>query len=277
MEYMENVEQHRHLPDPNRLSVVIATILLAYALTPFVKIPAQIVNLQLPGFLFVMRLDFSTIVSAVVAILAAAGTDWLLQEHPAMVSSRRVPHWLLPALTAWAIGIPLTTLQSGVEWWAVFALGGILFGLVLLAEYLVVDISDVRNAPATVGLTAVSFALYLILAITVKAAGMRLYSLLFILAPTLFLVVLRTLYLRLGGRWRFAWAFGIMLVLSQLVLALHYWPVSALRFGLIVMGLAYSLTSLAGGIEEERSWRNLWIEPVVMLVIVLGIAILVRG
>jgi hypothetical protein len=78
--------------------------------------------------------------------------------------------------------------------------------LVFVAEYIVFDLSDARHVPAIVGLTAVSFALYLILIIAVRAAGLRLYLLLPALVIPIGLVSLRTLYLRLGGRWCLGWA-----------------------------------------------------------------------
>ncbi len=267
---------HQHLPDANRLSVVLATVLLAYAVTPFVSLPDRSIALQLPGFLFEVRLNFNTIVSILVAILAAAGTDWLIQSHPHMRDRARLPHWLIPALTAWVIGVPLTTLNVGLEWWVVFALGGLLFVLVLVAEYIVVDPNDIRHATSSIGLTAVSFSLYLVLAISVRAAGLRLYALVLGLAPAIFLVTMRSLFLRSGGRWYFSWPLGIALVVAQVAAGLHYWPLAPLQYGLVLLGLAYALTSLAGGIEEGRSWRTVWIEPAVMVVVLWGIALLVR-
>ena len=34
-----------------------------------------------------------------------------------------MPHWLLPGLTAWAIGVPLGSLDVGVAWWIAFGFG----------------------------------------------------------------------------------------------------------------------------------------------------------
>ncbi len=271
------MEIHRHLPDADRLSIVTATVMIAYAAAPFVSIPAQAIRLQLPGFLFELQLNFNTVVSVLVAVLAAAGTDWLIQSHPHGEGKSRLPHWLLPALTAWAIGVPLSTLEISPEWWVVFALGGLLFLLVLVAEYIVVDVNDIRHAPAAVGLTAVAFALYLVLAISVRAAEMRLYMLLLALIPTVFLVSIRSLYLRIGGRWHTPWAFGISAVVGQAVIGLHYLPLTPLPFGLILVGMALGLTSLATNIEEGRSQRRVWQEPAVMSVLIWSLALLFRS
>lgn len=271
------MQAQQHLPDANRLSVVTATILLVYALTPFVNLPGQQIDVQLPGFLFQMRLNFNTIVSILVALMAAAGTDWLLQGHPTAAGITRLPNWLLPAFTAWAIGVPLTTLTLRPEWWVVFALGGTLLILVLVAEYIVLDPNDIRHGMASVGLIAVSFALYLILAISIRAASFRLYTILFALTPTVFLVSIRTLYLRNHERWLLSWAAGITLVIGQVAVGLYYLPLSPLRFGLILLGLTYALTSLASGIEEQRSLSVVWIEPVIMMVLIWSVAIFVSG
>lgn len=268
------MDEHHNLPDANRLSVLAATILLAYAFSPFIKIPERDFAVQLPGFLFLLRFDFATLVSLFAAALAATGADWLLRGHPGLGDQRTLQHWLIPAVTAWAIGVPLNTLELGGQWWVVFAFGGALLVMVFAAEYIVVDANDARQAPATAALTAVSFALYLTLAITIRAAGMRLYLAIPALAITIGLVALRTLYLQLEGRWCYAWAAGIALAVGQLAMGLHYLPVSPLRFGLLLAGAAYALTSLGGAIEEGRPWRTLWVEPTVMLAVLWGIAFL---
>lgn len=267
----------QHLPDANRLSVVTATILLVYALTPFVNLPGQNIAIQLPGFLFQMQLNFNTIVSILGALLAAAGIDWLMQGHPTAAGKTRLPNWILPALTAWVISVPLTTLDLKIEWWVVFALGGLLLILVLVAEYIVIDPSDIRRTPASVVLIAVSFALYLVLAISVRAAAMRLYAILFALAVTTFLISIRALNLRSSGKWFVNWALGITLVVGQVAVGLYYLPISPLRFGLILLGLTYGLTSLASGIEDRRSLKVLWIEPVVMVVMFWSLALVISG
>jgi hypothetical protein len=266
-------EERQSLPNTDRLSVLAASILLAYALLPFIQLPERDLLLRLASLQFVFKINFSTLVAVIGAGLAAAGTDWLLRDHPRLGRQSTFQHWLLPALTTWVIGVPLSQLGVKLQWWAVFALGGLLLVLVLVSEYIAVDPSDTRHAPAAVGLTAVSYALFLILTITLVGAGTRLYILLPMLGVAIFLVTLRSLYLRLPGRWCISWSVGIALAVLQIAVGLHYWPLSPLRYGLVVLGLAYSLASVAGSVEEGRAWRTLWIEPAVMLVVLWGLAI----
>lgn len=271
------LEERQSLPSIDRLSVLAASILLAYALLPFIKIPERSLELEVLGVAFHFEVDFSTIIAVTSAALAAAGTDWLLSDHPRLRQGRTFTHWLLPALTAWVIGVPLNSLAVGPQWWAVFAFGGLLLVLVLIAEYIAVDSNDSRYGPAAVGLTAVAYAMFLILTITLVAAGSRLYLLLPALVVTIFLVTLRNLSLRLSGRWCFTWSAAVTLVIAQVITALHYWPITPLRFGLVVIGLAYTLTSVAGSLEEGRPWRSLWLEPVVMLAALFAMGMLFRG
>jgi len=305
-------EAHQHLPNTDRLSVLAASILLGYALLPFIDIPERSLVLQIMGAVFVFKVNLSTFIAIISAGLAAAGVTWLLRDHPlyhhgsfrdtntnsagsvvetgffqrlgfpsgsSILDSFRslFQHWLLPALTAWVIGVPLNSLVVGPQWWAVFAFGGLLLVLVLVAEYITVDPYDTRHGIASVGLTAVAYALFLILTIALAAAQTRLYILLPALGSAIFLVTLRNLYLRLGGCWCFSWSAAITLVVGQAATALHYWPVSPLRYGLIILGLAYALASLAGSIEEGRSGRSQWVEPAIMLAVIWGLAVILRG
>lgn len=275
------IEQRRYLPDTDRVSILTATILLAYALTTFVTIEPRSFSFNLLGVMLGFQINFRTIISVLVAALAASGSDWLMRGHPyfARHQAGRVQtlqHLFLPALTAWAIGIPLNNLRAGLEWWLVLAMGGILLVMVFVAEYSVVDVTDLRHPIAAVGLTALSFALFLLLAIAVRAAGFRLYMALPALIPAAALVSLRALYLRLGGSWHLVWAALIAVIVAQAATGLHYWPLSPVRYGLLVVALTYALTSLAGAFQEGRPGRRWLVEPLVMLAIVAGLAIWLR-
>jgi hypothetical protein len=272
---MEHADNRPNLPDANQLSVLVAVILLAYALTPFIKVPEQGFKLPLPGVMFEFEFNFPTLVSYLVAALAAFGTDWLLRGRLDVERTQSFQHWILPALTAWLIGFPLRSLEFGLQWWAVFSLGGLLLIIVFIAEYIVVDFSDRYYAPASAALVAVSFAVFLFLSITMRASGLRLYIILPALAFSITLVSLRTLYLRLGGQWRFPWALLIGLVVGQFAVGFHYLPLNPLSFGLLLLGPAYALISLATQILEKQQLTWAWIEPVIMLTVfwVLGFTI----
>jgi hypothetical protein len=274
---MMDIAPSTHLPDKNRLSVVVATVMLAYAVTPFIVLPPRILEVQLPGIYLSFTLNFATLTSVLAAALAGVGTEWLLHLHPRYSESREGRHWILPTLTAWVIGVPLNNLEVGPEWWAVFAFGGLLLSGVCAAEYIAADPADPRHAPITAALTAVSFALFLVLAVGLRGAGLRLFLILPALFLAVFLAALRTLYLRLEERWVWTWPAAISFVVCQVAAGLHYWPLTPLQFGLILIGPAYALTGIAVTVEEGRPLRSQLAEPVLVLISVWVLAVLVRG
>ena len=267
------MERTSYLPNADRLSILSASILLAYASSRFVDIPAREMGMQLPGFYLAIQINFHTVVALLVAGLTAAGADLLLRVHPALGDKNTLEHWLLPALTAWTLGIPLYQLPVGPQWLMSFAIGGALLMLVLVAEYIAVDADDDRYPLASAGLTAVSYALLLILAITLRSADQRLYLILPALALASGLVSLRTLHLRLQGRWVYLPTLAITLIVAGIISALHYWPLSPITYGLLILGPAYYLTSLIGALAEGQSLRRAIIEPGVVLLAVWGTAL----
>ena len=265
--------EHRHMPDANRLSVLSSIILLAYALARFVDLPTRDVAFQLPGIYLAIEINIRTIVALLVAGLAATGADWLLRGHPSIGDHKTFEHWILPALTAYVIGLPLYQLSLGFQWWLGFAIGGALLMLVLVAEYISMDPNDIRHPVAALGLTAVSFALYLTMAIVLRYAGLRLFLTLPALTLAAGLVSLRALHLRLHGYWAWVESIVIALICGQIASALHYLPLTPVSYGLLLLGPAYAVTSLIANRTEGKTLRQSLIEPAIVLIIVFGTAL----
>ena len=273
---MQDSPKPGYLPDAERLSVLAATILLAYALSRFVNLPGRQVAIQLPGIYLEAQVNIRTLVALLVALLTAAGADWLLRDHPARGKKPIFEHWILPALSALVIALPLSQMPLSLTWWVGFALGGAALILVLVAEYIVLDPEDVRHPLASAGLIAISFALFLALAVALRFSGARLFLILPALTLAAGLVSLRALHLRLHGRWIFVQAGLIALMITQMVAALHYWPLEPVPYGLALLGPAYALTSLFARLEEGEAVRQALVEPVVILILVWGTAIWIR-
>ncbi|MDI6695410.1 MAG: hypothetical protein QME21_10215 [Anaerolineales bacterium] len=271
-----NDEAHVHLPNRERLSLLAAAILLAYALGQFIHLPAVDVGAQLPGFYLAVQVNVHTIVALIVAGMAASGANWLLRDHPAMRRGRMAEHWLLPALTAWAIGMPLFQMPPTPLWWIGFAAGGAALILVLVAEYIVVDPEDARRPLAAAGLTAAAFALYLVLLTALRFTSLRLFLMMPAVGVPCGLVSLRTLRLRIPQRWSFIEAGLSALITVQLAAALHYWPISPVTYGLALLGPSYALTTLLGNLAEGEPPRSAVIEPVVVLGLIWGVALWIR-
>ena len=252
--------------EADRLGVLTATVLLTYALTRIIRSPELQLSLQLPGFYFAFPLTLGTVMTLLAAGLTATGMDWLLRSHPALREKPSVEHWMLPTLTTFVVGAPLSIIEDARVWWLAFMIGAVVLVLVFLAEYVVVDPSAPNYALARAGLTALSYALFLILATAMQLGGVRL----FLLIPALFvsaaLIALRILHLDGADRWDFPWAAGIGLICAQLGAGLHYWPITALQWGLAVTGPLYALTLLCSGLTEGNPIRQARLGPILVVV-----------
>jgi len=265
---------NRYLPDTNRISVLTATVLLAFALTRLLETTAYLVGFQVFGLIIRFDIDLRIIIILLASGLTATGMDWLLKSHPLISKKKRtLDHWLVPMLTALVLGMPLYLLRMNALWWVGFSVGGLLLVLVFWSEYVVVSPGDVNYPTAMVVLTVLSFALYLILAMILRYSEARLFFLLPMTFLSTFLVSLRTLNLRLGGRWEIAWALGIALVGSQLAAGLHYVPITPVYYGVILLSVLYSLTTLVASLLEGIPLKRALVEPGIMLflLMVLGV------
>lgn len=258
----------------DRISIISASILLAYTFAGFINIPARELSAQLPGFYLEIQINTQTIVSLLVVGLTASGTDWLLRSHPSSTDRPVVQHLLIPALTAWVIGVPLNQQTLGLYWWVGIFLGGGTLILVLMAEYAVVDPNDANYSLATIGLTTMAYALFFLLSVTLKALELRLFLLVPALTIVVALISLRTFQLRLPGKWIYQPTVIIALVMAQITAAVYYLPLSPIAFGLSLLGLAYGFINLFGNLGEEKPWKVAIIEPLMVIAVFWGLALL---
>lgn len=270
------MDKHSHLPDPDQLSMVTGIILIAYAVSQYLVVPFNPIGLQLPGLYIPIDFQFKNLVSITVAILAAAGMDWIIASHPVKQDDGRIQHWLLPALSAWVIGIPLYSIPAGMAWWGVFIFGGLLMLVVITSEYITVDPNDNRSTLAGIGLSALSLVLFLVLATSIRASGVRLYIMATAIGLGSMLVCLRVFYLQSGYQWRYAWSIGISLLLVQIATGFHYLPLSPVQFGLLLVGLLNGLLSISESILRGQFSRRDLIEPGIVFLLT-GILALVFG
>lgn len=264
--------QSKHLPKLDRISILAATILLIFLLARFIDLPSQDISIQLPGIFFTFSLDINTVLAIFVIGLTSSGVDWLLKEHPAIGNRQTMQHWLLPTLSAWAIGEALYQQPINNLWWVGFIIGSGILILIVIAEYITVDPGDIRRVPASIALAAVAYSLLLILSIMVRVRGTRL----FVFVPTLMiatgLVSLRMLLLQNPDKWPFLQTAIIMIISGQITAALHYFPLSPAAFAVMLVGLVYALNNLAADLNAGKARWQIAFEPVFTLILAWGIA-----
>ncbi len=268
------MKTNHYSPDANRISVLVATVLLAFVLARLLSTSVYILVFEIFGRIVRLEFDLRVVIAFLASGLTATGMDWLLRSHPLMKEKRTVEHWLVPMLTALVLSVPLYSLPFGALWWIGFGMSGVFLVLVFWAEYVVVSPGDTSYPTAMVVLTVTSFALYLILVLALRYANLRL----FLLAPVFFVasffVSLRTLHLYLGRQWDGAWSVGIALVAVQMAAGLHYLPISPVRYGILLLAPLYALVSFSASLLEGMPIRRAAIEPAVMLILIWGAGIL---
>jgi hypothetical protein len=258
-------ENRSYLPSADRVGVLIASVLLTFALTRLIQSPQFTLTIELPGFYFAYPLTLGTAMTILAAALTAAGMDWLTRGHPSLGKKPNIEHLMLPTLTTFVIGSPLALLPNGITWWIAFAFGASLLVIVFLAEYITVEPSAPSYAFARAGLTALAYALFLILATSLRFSGVRMFLLFPVVLIVAGLISLRILHLDGTDRWDFPWAFGIALVCAQLGAGLHYWPLTPIQFGLALTGPLYALTMLSASLTENIPLRRAVVGPVLII------------
>jgi len=270
-------ENRSHLTLADRVGVLVASVLLTYALTRIIQSPSLTLTVTLPGFYFAFPLTLNTAMTVLAAALAASGMDGLMRSHPSLWVKSNIEHLLLPTLTTSVVGGTLGILSEAGIWWIAFGLGALLLVGVFLAEYIAIDPSTPNYALARAGLTALSFALFLILAIALRFAGVRM----FLQVPLLFLsaglISLRILHLDGTDRWDFPWASGIGIVCAQIGAGLHYWPLTPIQFGLAITGPLYALIMLSMSMNTDNlPIRRAVVGPILVIVLGWAAAFLLR-
>ena len=65
------LEEHRHMPDTNRLSVLIAAILLAYALAHLIEVPHNALSFKVLGLVIAIPLNLNVAATLIASEIGA--------------------------------------------------------------------------------------------------------------------------------------------------------------------------------------------------------------
>ncbi len=266
------MKSRRNLPNQERLSIVVATILLAYTLAKIVNVPSRIFHLELIGIIIPISINFNSWITLAVSGMTASGADWLLRDHPRLENKSTLPHLLLPALSAWILSIILNTLPNNPMWWVAFAIGGTILLLVILAEYITLDEEDFRQPLAGASLNALSYATFLALAVSLRYSDLRLIVILPALAIASGIMSLRIIQLQNPDHQTISKSLLSLIIVSQLAAALHYLPFTPLSFGLFLLGTLYATTNFISNLSPDGITSRVVAESIFSLLILWGMA-----
>jgi hypothetical protein len=243
------VRQPHFVPDFDRLSVLTAIILLAFALVRVVQLPTRPLRAMLFGSSIGFDVDGAFVLLVLVAALISAGADSLMRSHPQLRGAslrRSVVHWILPGGAALGLGLLLTRLPAGVGWWAGLAFTAVFLVLVLIAEYTVIAPDDSGFYWAALSLTVLAYAVALVFFAFLRLSGARAAITATAAALVSGLIALRLLLLAgASAREALPYALVLGLGLGQCTWALNYWPAGPLGTGLMLLVIFYTGTGLA--------------------------------
>lgn len=238
-----------HFPDRDRLSIITAVILLAYALARFVELPSRQISAILFGSSIGIEIDGQVILLLMVAALISTGSDTLIRSHPKFTASfpfAAALHWVLPGATALSLGLLLNLAPQGPVWWLGLVISALLLVLVLVVEFIVVDPGDRNFRAATFSLTALSYIVALAIFGWLRYTGTR-TALSGTSTAALAAVLALRLFILNGASFPRSVIFAAVvgLVCGEAMWGLNYWRVTPVGAGVLALVLFYALHGLA--------------------------------
>jgi len=268
-------------PNRDRLSVLTATIVLAYALARFLDLPARVWQTTILGSSIDIQIDGPFLVLLFVAALISAGSETLMRSHPYLAGRPKAPafqHWILPGATALALGAALNRTRDEQVWWVELGISVLALLAVLVAEFIAVHPEDRRRDVAAVVITGLTYALALTIFALLYSLSYRAVVSASLSGAASALLAWRWLRLRVPSderAWLYAGLTGLMC--AEAFWALTYWRLTPGAAALLVMlpfyvGLGLAQQHLTGTLSR-RVWLEYGLVSGVGLLMALGYAL----
>ena len=263
-----------------RLSVLVALIVLSLSLLPLIESPATTgVGTSFLGT--PLRLEFSatTFVSLLAAALTCAGIDMLMRVHPLVRRgevTRTFQYWIIPALTVVVAAQILSSVSEARTWIIGLALTGAVLWAAAVAEYASIDPDSPTAGRARLFLNALAYVLAVLLfglvwntrarslisaTVTLLAAAGLAFDLLWATRAASSRVLLLSV--------------AVGLVLAQSNWAINYWRTDVFTAAVSQLLVFYALVGLANQYLIDRLNRRVLIEFAIVMSIAL--VLLLRG
>ena len=257
-----------------RLSVLVALIILSFALLPLIETPtAGSVGTSFLGT--PLRLDFtaSTLVLVLVTVLTCAGVAQLVRDHPRVRRGEAVRTFsflILPAATVIVAAQLLVNITDTPLWILGLIVTAVMLWLTILAEYAVVDPEGPLTSRARLFLTALTYLLAVLLFALIwntRARSSISATLTFVVTGTLAFDLLYATGAKLSRVFMFSLSIG--LVLAEGNWAINYWRSNVFIAAVAQLLAFYALIGLAGQHLLDHISRRVLIEFGVVMVIAL--------
>jgi hypothetical protein len=265
-----------------RLSVLVALIVLSLSLLPLIESPATTgVGTSFLGT--PLRLEFSaaTLISLLAAALTCAGMDALLRAHPLVRRgdvTRTFPYWIVPALTVIVASQLLSNISDSRTWIGGLALTAALLWGVATAEYATLDPEGPAAGRARLFLNAMAYVLAVLLFGLIwntRARSSISATLTLLVAGSLAFDLLWATRVGLSRVLILAAAVGI--VLAQANWATNYWRTTVFTAASAQLLVFYALVGLATQHLLNRLNRRVLVEFAVVMLLAVILLLSGRG
>jgi hypothetical protein len=264
--------------DPNRLSVLVAVLLLGSVLLRFIELPEHVWKLEPLGSPLEIHVTGTWLLVTLMVGLVCTGTNLILHDHPHLREHTGRPiyvSWILPGLLAGLLAYLLARAPTWPLWVGGLILVGVGISLAVSAEYTAVSPDSPGYPLARLGLNVLAY----LLAFTMFAIIYNTRSRSLVTATlTLFTGTLLALDLLSVADVQFRrvllFAGIVGLITGESTWALNYWQISAWAGGLFLLLIFYIAVNVAHQHLLERLSGSILVEFAVVAVVVLTIILL---
>jgi len=264
--------------DRNRLSVLMAVLLLSCVLFRFIELPEHVWNLRPLGSPLEIHVTGTWLLIALMVGLVCTGTSLVLHDHPHLGEHSGRPiyiSWILPGVLAGLSAYLLARAPTWPIWIGGLTLVGIGISLTVSAEYAAVS-PDVPGYPtARLALNVLAyllvFALFAVIYHT-RTRSLVTATLTLLTAMLLALDLLSVADVPLRRVHLFALIVG--LIVGESTWALNYWQISAWVGGLFLLLIFYVVVNAAHQHLLGRLSVSILVEFAIVAIIVLTIILL---
>lgn len=264
--------------DRNRLSVLVAVLLLGSALFRFIELPEHVWNLEPLGSPLEIRVTGVWLLVTLMVGLVCTGTNLILHGHPHLGQHPGRPiyiAWILPGTLAGLSAFLLERISSWPAWIGGLLLAGVVISLVVSAEYAIVSPETAGYPTARLALNMLAYLLVFVLFTFIYQTRTR-----SLVTATLMVLVSGVFSLDLLGvadvpfRRVLPFAGIVGLIVGEATWAMNYWQISAWAGGLLLLLIFYVTVNVAHQYLLERLRASLLIEFAVVSVVVLIVILL---
>jgi hypothetical protein len=266
--------------DLDRLSVLLAVLVLGNVLFQFIELPGHVYRLQALGSPLKIHASDTLLLITLMVGLACTGTSLVLHDHPLLSEDHQrsvTVSWILPGVLAGLSGYLLSLAPTLPIWLVGLTVFGFGIGLTVSAEYMTVHPDAPHYAAARLALNALAYLMAFVLFALIyqtRTRSLVTATLTLLIATVLALDLLSVADVQVRRVLPFAGIVG--LIIGESTWALNYWQISAWVGGLLLLLIFYISTNVAHQHLLERLSMSTLIEFTAVAVVVL-LVILIRS